>query len=105
MSCNEKSVPVFTEPVELKWYTVLHHGLASGTHSETSASEPRGDSGYTLAEYLLVCLYDPQFNPGGLSGVGFMSVHHWLQNIVNAESRMSCALSNVDTPRSTLTAS
>ncbi|CAH3165015.1 unnamed protein product, partial [Porites evermanni] len=49
-----ESVPVFTEPVELKCYTVSHYGLASGTHSETSASEPRVDSGYTLAEYLLV---------------------------------------------------
>ena len=57
MSCKEKSVPVFTEPVELKWYTVLHHGLASGTDSETSASEPRGDSRYTLAEYLLVSVF------------------------------------------------
>ena len=57
MSCKEKSVPLFTKSVELKWYTVLHHGSASGTHSETCASEPRGDSGYTLAKYLLVSVF------------------------------------------------
>ena len=48
---------VFTEPVELKWYTVLRYGLASGTHSDTSAFEPRGDSGYMPAEYLLVSVF------------------------------------------------
>ena len=42
----------------------------SGTHSETSASKLRGDSGYTLAEYLLVSVF-MTLNPGGLSGVGF----------------------------------
>ena len=35
------------------------------------------------------CLFDPQFNPGGLSEVSFMPAHHWLQNTVQYRSKVS----------------
>ena len=70
-----------TEPVELKWYTILHHGFAPGTHSGTSASEPGGDSGYKLAEYLLVSLFMTLNSIlGACLELVFMPVHHWLRN-------------------------
>jgi len=79
-----------------------NRGVAPGTHSETGASEPRGDRLDANRRSAGSCLYDTRSNPEGLFEDGFMPMHHWLA--VNAESRMSCALDCVDASRPTLIA-
>ena len=76
-------------------------------HSETGASEPRGDRLVDASRRSTgPCLYDTRSNPEGLFGGGFIPMHDRAARLfaVNAESRMSYALDCVDAPRPTLIA-
>ena len=58
--------------------TLPNRGVGSGAHSETSASEPRGDRLDASRRSTGPCIYDTRSNPEGLFGNGFIPMHHWL---------------------------
>ena len=103
---EDKSVPVFTEPIEQKWYTVfiLLFGVRH-TFPKPMLPNPK-ETGWAQAEDLLV----PAFmtlssNPEvSLAWFHFGAPLAAQLFLVNAEGHISCVLGNVDALRSTLTA-
>ena len=90
---EDKSVPVFTEPIEQKWYTVFYFCLASGILSRNQCFRTqRRQAGRKLKMYWSLPFWH-SIQTGRLRWLGFVLVHHWL-----------CVLGNVDALRSTLTA-
>jgi len=55
-------------------------GVGPGAHSETGASEPRGDRLDASRRSTGPSLYDTKSNPEGLSGDGFIPMHHRLRD-------------------------
>ena len=92
---EDKSVPVFTEPIEQKWYTVFI--LLFGVRQET---------GWAQAEDLLV----PAFMTLNSNSEASLAWFHFGAPLaaqlfsVNAKGHISCVLGKVDALRSTLTA-
>ena len=103
---EDKSVPVFTEPIEQKWYTVfiLSFGVRH-TFPKPVLPNPK-KTGWAQAEDLLVPAF-MTLNSNSAASLAWFHVGAPLAAqlvSVNAESHISCVLGNVDALRSTLTA-
>ena len=103
---EDKSVPVFTEPIEQKWYTVFVL-LFGVRHTFPKPVLPnRKETGWGQAEDLLV----PAFMTLNSNSEASLAWFHFDAPLaaqlfsVNAEGHISCVLGNVDALRSTLTA-
>ena len=103
---EDKSVPVFTEPIEKKWYTVfiLLFGVRH-TFPKPVLPNPK-ETGWAQAEDLPVPAFmTPNSNSEALLAWFHVGAPLAVQLVsVNAESHISCVLGNVDALRSTLTA-
>ena len=103
---EDKSVPVFTEPIEQKWYTVfiLLFGVTH-TFPKPVLSNPK-ETGWAQAGDLLI----PAFMTLNSNKEASLAWFHFGAPLaaqlfsVNAEGLISCVLGNVDALRSTLTA-
>ena len=103
---EDKSVPVFTEPIEQKWYTVFIL-LFGVRHTFPKPVLPnRKETGWAQAKDLLV----PAFMTLNSNSEASLAWFHFGTPLavqlfsVNAENHISCVLDNVDALRSTLTA-
>ena len=77
---EHKSVRVFTEPIEQKWYTVfiLLFGVRR-TFPKPVLPNPK-ETGRAQAEDLPVPAFMTSIQTRRLRWLGFMLVHHWLRN-------------------------
>ena len=75
--------------------------MAPGTHSETGASEPRGDRLDNTEDFLVSVFMKLGLSRNDFHADAPLDVRLFA---VNAESRMSCALGCVDAQRRTLIA-
>ena len=103
---EDKSVPVFTEPIEKKWCTVfiLLFGVRH-TFPKPVLPNPK-ETGWAQAGGLLV----PTFMALNSNSEASLALFHFGARLaaqlfsVNAEGHVSCVQGNVDVLRSTLTA-
>ena len=103
---EDKSVPVFTKPIEQKWYTVfiLLFGVRH-TFPKPVLPSPK-ETGWVQAEDLLVPAFMTLNSNSEASLVWFHFGAPLAATLfsVNAEGHIWCVLDNVDAVRSTLTA-